>query len=174
METDGEGCTLVWSYTFTDYDDFTDDSNAVTPRLNWPANAAVDVSFSTTPPFMKQTKTGTGSLFDWQGGSVSCQIVKRVTVTRASRRRCLPPLLQVQGMDRCFLTLVAITTLMVTRGTTGLPIIFVEQTWRTTCKMWRIQMKKFLFVSLMQVYRGNVRRLKRSKKRTYELPFLLI
>ena len=55
METDGEGCTLVWSYTFTDYDDITDDSNAVTPRLNWPANAAVDVSFSTTPPFMKQT-----------------------------------------------------------------------------------------------------------------------
>ena len=49
MDTEGGGWTLAWSYTFTDYDDFTDDSNAVTPRPNWPANAAVNVSISTTP-----------------------------------------------------------------------------------------------------------------------------
>ena len=50
MDTEGGGWTLVWSYTFTDYDDFDDNSNAVTPRPNWPANSEVDVPVSTTPP----------------------------------------------------------------------------------------------------------------------------
>ena len=106
METYGGGWTLVWSYTFTKYNIFKDKANAITPRPNWSVKAEVDVPISTTPPLnetdynamnfsqWKQLgrqvliKTninnwlvchpGTGSLVDWQEGSVSCQIVKRV------------------------------------------------------------------------------------------------
>ena len=109
METDGGGWTLVWSYTFTDYSRFTDGSNAITPRPNWPVDPPVDVPISSTPPLdetdynainFSQWKQlgrqvliksninnwlkchpGTGSLVDWQEGSISCQIVKRVTET---------------------------------------------------------------------------------------------
>ena len=107
METDGGGWTLVWSYTFTNYVNFTDGSNAITPRPNWPVQPDVDVAISTNPPFNEThynalnfslwKKLGshvliksninnwlkcdprTGSLVDWKRGSVSCQIVKRVT-----------------------------------------------------------------------------------------------
>ena len=107
MDTEGGGWTLVWSYTFTDYDDFDDNSNAVTPRPNWPANSEVDVPVSTTPPQSEKDynalnfsmwkhlgkqvliksninnwlmcQPGTGSLVDWKTGSVSCQVIKRVT-----------------------------------------------------------------------------------------------
>jgi len=107
METNGGGWTLVWSYTFTNYYFFKDDSNAVTPRPNWPASWKVNVPTSTTPPLSETDynamdfslwkqlgrevliksninnwlvcQPGTGSLVDWQEGSVSCQIVKRVT-----------------------------------------------------------------------------------------------
>ena len=50
METDGGGWTLVWSYTFTDYNRFKDKSNAITPRPNWPVKRELDVPISTTPP----------------------------------------------------------------------------------------------------------------------------
>lgn len=36
METDSGGWTLVYSYTFTDYNNFLSDTNAVTPIPNWP------------------------------------------------------------------------------------------------------------------------------------------
>ena len=106
MDTEGGGWTLVWSYTFTDYDDFDDNSNAVTPRPNWPANSEVDVPVSTTPPQSEKDynalnfsmwksigkqvliksninnwlmcQPGIGSLVDWKTGSVSCQVIKRV------------------------------------------------------------------------------------------------
>ena len=106
METHGGGWTLVWSYTFTMYDSFTDDANAITPRPNWSVKPQVDVPISTTPPrnetdynamnfaLWKQLgrqvliksninnwlvcHPGTGSFVDWQEGRVSCQIVKRV------------------------------------------------------------------------------------------------
>ena len=109
METDGGGWTLVWSYTFTNYSAFTSNSNAITPRPNWPVKSNVDVPISTTPPLnetdfnavnfseWKQLgsrvliksninnwlvcEPGTGSLVNWQDGSMSCQIVKRVTDT---------------------------------------------------------------------------------------------
>ena len=109
MDTEGGGWTLVWSYTFTDYDDFDDDSNAVTPRPNWPTNSEVDVPVSTFPPqnendynalnfslwkhLGKQVliksninnwlicHPGVGSLVDWKSGSVLCQVIKRVTST---------------------------------------------------------------------------------------------
>ena len=48
METHGGGWTLVYSYTFTNYNSFTSSSNAVTPRPNWPASGA-NVPISTTP-----------------------------------------------------------------------------------------------------------------------------
>ena len=99
----------MWSYTFTDYRNFKRNSNAITPRPNWPANFKVNVPISTTPPldetdynainFSQWKKLGrqvliksninnwlvchpgTGSLVDWKGGSVSCRIVKHVTDT---------------------------------------------------------------------------------------------
>ena len=98
----------MWSHTFTDYEYFLSSSNAVTPRPNWPAGVQkVNVPISTTPP-MNETdynamdfslwkqlgrqvliksninnwlicQPGTGSLVDWQEGSVSCSIAKRMT-----------------------------------------------------------------------------------------------
>ena len=107
METDGGGWTLVWSYTFTNYDDFTSVTNAVTPRPNWPVHGFDGIS--TTAPtnetdynamsfslwkqlgrqFLIKSNInnwlvchpGTGSLVDWQEGDVNCRIVKHVTNT---------------------------------------------------------------------------------------------
>ena len=109
METDGGGWTLVWSYKFTDYDTFSSSLNAITPRPNWQINSALNVPVSVTPPLdetdfnamnfsiWKQLgrqvliksninnwlvcHPGTGSLVDWQEGSVKCQVVKNVTDT---------------------------------------------------------------------------------------------
>ena len=113
METDGGGWTLVLSYTFTNYHNFQDDSNAINPRPNWPAKPEVDVPISTTPPLNETDYNAinfslwkhigrqvliksninnwmichprTGSLVDWQDGSVRCQIIKRVTATCDSK-----------------------------------------------------------------------------------------
>ena len=49
MKTHGGGWTLVYSYTFTNYDSDFSESAAVTPRPNWPASDA-DTPISTTPP----------------------------------------------------------------------------------------------------------------------------
>ena len=49
METRGGGWTLVYSYSFTNYNSFGSGSNAVTPSPNWPI-AYVHVPISTTPP----------------------------------------------------------------------------------------------------------------------------
>ena len=122
----------MWSYTFTYYEYFTASSNAVTPRPNWPTNWREDVSISTTPPLSELDYNamdfslwkrigrqvliksninnwlicdpGTGSLVDWQEGSVNCQITKRVTdkcletpapssISLSDRFRCGPVLL---------------------------------------------------------------------------------
>lgn len=48
METDGGGWTLIYSYTFTDYDNFTSVSNAVTPTSGW--SSVGQVPLSTTVP----------------------------------------------------------------------------------------------------------------------------
>ena len=84
-------------------------SNAITPRPNWSVDPAVDVPISTIPPlnetdynamnfsYWKQLgrqvliksninnwlkcQPRDGSLVDWLEGSVSCQIIKRVTDT---------------------------------------------------------------------------------------------
>ena len=109
MKTIGGGWTLVWSYTFFDYNNFASKSNAITPRPDWKVDANVDVPISTTPPlnetdynainFSLSKQLGrqvliksninnwlichpeSGSLVDWQEGNVSCQIVKYVTDT---------------------------------------------------------------------------------------------
>ena len=106
METNGGGWTLVWSYSFTNYTHFNDDSNAITPRPNWPAKNEVNVPVSTISPlnetdynamnFSLWKKLGrqfliksninnwllcqpvTGSLVDWQKGDVNCTITKYV------------------------------------------------------------------------------------------------
>ena len=49
QQTDGGGWTLVWSYTFTAYSNFTSGANAVTPRPNWTASSA-NTRVSTTVP----------------------------------------------------------------------------------------------------------------------------
>ena len=109
METDGGGWTLVWSYTFTNYLNFSHASNAITPRPNWQASKHVNVRVSTTPPLnetdynaiefslwrelgeqvliksninnMLVCHPGNGNLVKWEFGNVNCQVIKRVTDT---------------------------------------------------------------------------------------------
>ena len=50
MDTNGGGWTLVWSYSFTNYSHFNDDSNAITPRPNWPVKNEGNVPISTISP----------------------------------------------------------------------------------------------------------------------------
>lgn len=111
MDTDGGGWTLVWSYMFTDYQNFANKANAITPRPNWPAASSVNVLVSTTPPshetdykavnFLLWKQLGreflvksninnwmlclpeTGSLVEEQQGKVISKFVKRVTATRS-------------------------------------------------------------------------------------------
>ena len=109
METDGGGWTLVWSYTFTDYNKFIIPTNAITPRPNWFIRPLTNVPVSTTPPLNEKDFNAlnfslwkqigqqiliksninnwlvcdpeTGSFVEWQDGSVHCRIVKRMTDT---------------------------------------------------------------------------------------------
>ena len=50
MDTDEGGWTLVWSYKFIDYENFANNSNAITPRPDWQAKSDMNVLDSTTPP----------------------------------------------------------------------------------------------------------------------------
>jgi hypothetical protein len=53
MTAAGGGWTLVYAYTFTDYDAFTNPGNAITPRPTWPYNVGTGgpgVATSTTIP----------------------------------------------------------------------------------------------------------------------------
>ena len=105
METHGGGWTLVYSYTFTNYNSFDSWSNAVTPRPNWPASDA-NVPISTTPPLSESShgavdwnlwkdigkefmvksninnwvvcQPSDGSIVTKKEGSLSCQNVKNV------------------------------------------------------------------------------------------------
>ena len=105
MQTRGGGWTLVYRYTFTNYNSFGSGSNAVTPRPNWPASSA-NVPISTTPPlnesslgavdwnvwkdigkdFMVKSNINDwivcqpsgGSIVTHKEGSISCQNVKNV------------------------------------------------------------------------------------------------
>ena len=127
MDTYGGGWTLVWSYTFTNYSHFTDESNAVTPRPNWPTSREVDVPISTTPPlnetdynamdFSLWKQLGSeiliksnidnwwacsslegGSLVYWRQGRSFCSVVGNVTGT------CLyenPRMLTVEPGETC-------------------------------------------------------------------------
>ncbi|KAL9969822.1 hypothetical protein ACROYT_G022088 [Oculina patagonica] len=105
METDGGGWTLVYSYTFTDYDNFMSVTNAVTPTPDWPSEG--QVPSSTTVPinethfaamsFNLWRLVGSeiliksninnwiaclpdvGSLVEWRAGGVICRKIKEVT-----------------------------------------------------------------------------------------------
>jgi hypothetical protein len=105
METRGGGWTLVYSYTFTNYNSFSSSSNAVTPRPNWPVSRA-NVPISTTPPLSESSlgavdwnlwknigkelmvksnindwivcQPNGGSLVTKKDGSMSCQNIKNV------------------------------------------------------------------------------------------------
>ena len=105
METDGGGWTLVYSYTFTDYDNFMSLSNAITPTPDWPSVGQVPVSKKAP---MNETDfaamsfdlwrlmgsevlvksninnwiaclSDVGSLVEWRSGSVICRKIKEVT-----------------------------------------------------------------------------------------------
>ena len=103
METDGGGWTLVYSYTFIDYEDFTNRSNAITPRPDWP-DGNNEVPLSTTAPLNETHYAAmrfdlwsligeevliksninnwisclpdNGSLVDWKNGRLSCKVIK--------------------------------------------------------------------------------------------------
>ena len=105
METHGGGWTLVYSYTFRNYNSFKDISNAVTPCPNWPV-PSIDVPISTTPPLSESSlgaldwkvwkdvgeefpvkstvndwivcQPNGGSIVTQQDGSVSCANIKNV------------------------------------------------------------------------------------------------
>ena len=105
METLAGGWSLVYSYTFTNYNSFTSGSNAVTPRPNWPASDA-NVPISTTPSLSESSRGAVdwnvwkdigkefmvkSNINDWvvcqpsggsidtkKSGSLSCQNVKNV------------------------------------------------------------------------------------------------
>ena len=64
METRDGGWTLVYSYTFTNYNSFISKSNAVTPSPNWPANLA-KVPISATPP-LNESSLGAVDWNDWK------------------------------------------------------------------------------------------------------------
>ena len=105
MTTDDGGWSLVWSYTFTNYNQFDDNSNAVTPVPTWPATN-VNVNRSTTPPTHEYSlgalefglwksigkefliksninnwiacSPNTGSLVDWATGFIRCRNLKNI------------------------------------------------------------------------------------------------
>ena len=54
MKTHRGGWTLVYGYTFTDYNNFDTARNAITPRPNWPARHS-NVPISTTPPLSRSS-----------------------------------------------------------------------------------------------------------------------
>ena len=109
MEIRGGGWTLVYSYTFTNYNSFASGSNAVTLRPNWPAHQA-NVPISTTPPLSESSRgavdwnlwkdigkefmvksnindwvvcqpNGGGSMVTKKQGSLSCRNIKNVATT---------------------------------------------------------------------------------------------
>ncbi len=118
----------MWSYTFTNYDNFTQSSNAITPRPIWPGVSNVPIS--TTPPlnetdynavnFWRWKQLGreiliksninnwlichpeNGSLVDWWQGNVSCRIVKYVTDT--CNETAAPVLLHLDFFGPIFFT----------------------------------------------------------------------
>jgi fibrinogen beta/gamma subunit family protein len=106
MRTAGGGWTLVWSYTFTNYNNFTSAGNAVTPRPSWSFASGQGTPVSTTIPTSPSalgamdfarwqdfgtellvTSTinnwidctaGTGSLITQTPGSLACSVVRVV------------------------------------------------------------------------------------------------
>lgn len=106
QQTDGGGWTLVYSYTFTDYNNFNKEPNAVIPRPSWSASNA-NVRVSTTVPLSEThyeamnfalwrsigkealiksninnwiaCKEGTGSIVKHEKGSLSCKLIKKVS-----------------------------------------------------------------------------------------------
>jgi hypothetical protein len=104
MTTAGGGWMLVMSAGFTDYSNFSNSNNAITPRPSWggqgtpvsttiPSNPDTHgaLDFATWPSFGSeflitstinnwiQCTAGTGSLVTLTEGSISCQVVKPVT-----------------------------------------------------------------------------------------------
>jgi hypothetical protein len=106
MTTAGGGWTLVYAYTFTDYEGFNTDSNAVTPQPSWSSNPGNRTPVSTTTPLSLtdynamefsrwadfgseflvvsnithwvRCSPGDGSLVDDLSGSLTCEVVMNV------------------------------------------------------------------------------------------------
>lgn len=121
MTTAGGGWTLVASYGFTDYNDFTSDNNAITPRPAWPQTSTPSVSTSTTTPGSPTDRNaiaygvwrtigssflvtsnitnwiacdaGTGDLTTATGGSITCSVVQVVNASYPACDAVAPSLL---------------------------------------------------------------------------------
>ena len=83
MDTDGGGWTLVWSYTFTNYAQFENNQNAVTPIPNWavdePFSGSGDKNNAQTSSRIPSNETNLGALDfqkwkkNWTGISIEIQ-----------------------------------------------------------------------------------------------------
>ena len=186
MKTVGGGWTLVWSYTFFDYNNFASKSNTITPTPDWNVDANVDVPISTTPPLTQTDYNainfslwkqlgrqvliksninnwlicdpGGGSLVDWQEGNVSCQIVKHVTDT--CKDQLAPGKFSLsQGYGPMFYTTTYFggTYYYFTHCKIGLPMILAPQTVKIKRRMWLIHMETFLFETQLIENNQNVR-----------------
>ena len=150
QKIDGGGWTLVWSYTFTAYSDFTSGANAVTPRPSWSASGA-NTRVSTTVPLSEThyeamnfalwrtigkefliksninnwiaCKEGTGSLVQQNVGSITCKLVKQVS------NQCsgvVPKTFKMYGGPSLDVSGPHYYYLIVTQVVIGLPMIHVE------------------------------------------------
>jgi hypothetical protein len=65
MTTDGGGWTLVYVYGFTNYADFNNNNNAVTPRPDWPLTTSDTTTPMSTQVPISPTQTGALTFSRW-------------------------------------------------------------------------------------------------------------
>ena len=89
MSTQGGGWTLVYRYTFTNYQSFVTSTNAVTPRPNWPTNQLAkycDTPISAEPPKVL-TDYGAINTTLWPALSPSDEFMIKTNITNSIKCR---------------------------------------------------------------------------------------
>ena len=127
MKTHGGGWTLVYSYTFTNYNNFGSRSNAVTPRPNWPAKRA-NVLISTTPP-LNESSLGAVNWSLWKNIGEDFMIKSNINDWLVCQRNIGSIVTQNDGemLDLVFLCLLVFTVSMDTQDLTTQHTILVAE-----------------------------------------------